>query len=105
MDQELRELQDLMESYARRRRHDSLPRVLQGMRNVYAGFIGEKLSQDSPKEVWETLTRIGVSQIIDLRYRYDSEKFRVRCKEYGISYYNYPILNDAETIASMVENY
>lgn len=105
MDKELRELQDLMESYARQRWRDSLPRVLQGIRSVYGGFIGEKLSQDSSKEVWEALVRIGVSQIIDLRYHYDSEKFRDRCKEYGISYYSYPIHNDAETIASMVENY
>lgn len=105
MDQDLRELQDLMETYERQRWRNSLPPVLQGMRSVYGGFIGEKLSQDSPKEVWEALVRIGVSQIIDLRYHYDSEKFRTRCTEYGISYYNYPIHNDAETIASMVENY
>jgi hypothetical protein len=51
MDKELRELQDLMESYARQRWRDSLPLVLQGMVCVYGGFYGDKLSQDSPKEV------------------------------------------------------
>lgn len=105
MDQDYRQLRDMMESYVRQRRHNSLPPVLQDIRSVYGGFIGEKLSQDSPREVWEALVRIGVSQIIDLRYHYDSEKFRTLCREYGISYYNYPIHNDAETIASMVENY
>lgn len=105
MDKELIQLQNLTEAYARQRWRNSLPQVLQGIRSVYGGFLGEKLSQDSPKDVWEALARIGVSQIIDLRYHYDSEKFRTRCKEYGISYYNYPIHNDAETIASMVENY
>jgi hypothetical protein len=98
MDKELIQLQNLMEAYARQRWRNSLPQVLQGIRSVYGGFLGEKLSQDSPKDVWEALARIGVSQIIDLRYHYDSEKFRTRCKEYGISYYNYPIHNDAETI-------
>ena len=105
MDQDLRELHDLVELYVRKRRRNSLPFVLQGMRSVYGGFIGEKLSQDSPKEVWEALVKIGVTQIIDLRYHYDSEKFKARCKEYCISYYNYPIHNDAVTISNMVENY
>ena len=105
MDQDLRELHDLVELYERKRRRYSLPFVLQGMRSVYGGFIGEKLSQDSPKEVWEALVKIGVTQIIDLRYHYDSEKFKACCKEYCISYYNYPIHNDAVTISSMVENY
>ena len=76
MDKELIQLQNLMEAYARQKWRNSLPHVLQDIRSVYGGFLGEKLSQDSPKDVWEALARIGVSQIIDLRYHYDSEKFR-----------------------------
>lgn len=75
------------------------------MRSVYGGFIGEKLSQDSPETAWRKLQKLGVTQLIDLRYNYNSEKFKDRCEEYGISYYNYPIHNDPETIANMVENY
>ena len=97
-----RDLEEILNSWEWRR---SLPFVLQNMRSVYGGFIGEKLSYNSPKEVWETLRKFGITQIIDLRYKYCSEKFKSRCKEYGISYYNYPVHNDPETIANMVENY
>jgi hypothetical protein len=71
---------------------------------VYGGYIGEKLSQDSPDAVWESLKKMGITQIIDLRYDYRFEKFKSRCEEYGIAYYNYPIHNDPDTIANMVEN-
>lgn len=94
-----------MESYELQRWRSSLPLVLQGMVSVYGGFFGDKLSQDSPKEVWEGLRRSGISQIIDLRYDYPSEKFRERCDEYGIRYYSYPIHNDPETIANIVEKF
>lgn len=105
MDQDFSELRDMMESYERQRWRNSLPLVLQGMVSVYGGFFGDKLSQDSPKEVWEGLRRSGISQIIDLRYDYPSEKFRARCDEYGISYFSYPIHNDPETIANIVKNF
>ena len=105
MDKELRGLQDSMELYERQRWRDSLPLVLQGMVSVYGGFYGDKLSQDSPKEVWEGLRRSGISQIIDLRYDYPSEKFRARCDEYGIRYFSYPIHNDPKTIANIVEKF
>lgn len=75
------------------------------MRNVYGGFIGEKLSQDSPEAAWRKLKKLGVTQLIDLRYNYNSEKFKARCEEHGIGYFNYPIHNDPETIANMFENF
>lgn len=74
-------------------------------RQVYGGYIGEKLSQNSPDAVWESLKKMGITQIIDLRYDYRFEKFKSRCEEYGIGYYNYPIHNDPDTIANMVENF
>ena len=88
-----------------RRWRNSLPLVLQGMVNVYGGFFGDKLSQDSPEEVWNALRKCGISQIIDLRYAYHSEQFKARCKAYGISYFSYPIHNDPETIANIVEKF
>lgn len=42
------------------------------MRSVYGGFIGEKLSQDSPETAWRKLQKLGVTQLIDLRYNYNS---------------------------------
>lgn len=75
------------------------------MRSVYGGFIGEKLSVDSPEAAWRKLKELGVTQLIDLRYNYNSEKFKARCEEHGIGYFNYPIHNDPETIANMFENF
>lgn len=86
-----------------RRWRNSLPLVLQGMVNVYGGFFGDKLSQESPEEVWNALRKCGISQIIDLRYDYHSKQFKERCEAYGISYFRYPIHNDPETIANIVE--
>lgn len=105
MDRLLDNLINMAKSREELELRQSLPPVLKSMRSVYGGFIGERFSQDSPVEVWEALHRMGITQIIDLRYKYYSEKFTSRCKEYGIRYYNYPIHNDAETIANMVENY
>ena len=73
-----------------RRWRNSLPLVLQGMVNVYGGFFGDKLSQESPEEVWNALRKCGISQIIDLRYDYHSKQFKERCEAYGISYFSYP---------------
>lgn len=88
-----------------RRWHNSLPLVLQGMVNVYGGFFGDKLSQESPEEVWNALRKCGISQIIDLRYDYHSKQFKERCEAYGISYFSYPIHNDPEIIANIVEKF
>lgn len=82
-----------------------LPLVLQGAQEVYGGYIGEKLSKDSTEAVWAGLRQMGVSQIIDLRYGYECEAFRARCEELGIKYLSYPLHNDPETIANMVERF
>ena len=73
--------------------------------NVYGGYVGTKISKDRPDTVWEWLKMIGVTRIIDLRYDYKSEVFMSRCEEFGIKYFSYPIHNDPETIANMVENF
>ena len=88
-------------SMARRER----PLILSGMERVVGGYIGEKLSKDSPDNVWETLLHDDVTQMIDLRYGHIPQQFISRCEEYGISYFRYPIHNDPETIANMVENF
>ena len=73
--------------------------------NVYGGYVGTKISKDKPDSVWEWLKRIGVIRIIDLRYDYKPEAFKSRCEKFGIKYFSYPIHNDPETIANMVENF
>ena len=71
----------------------------------FGGYVGEKLSKDSPDNVWEGLKRMGVTQIIDLRYKYKYEVFKSRCGEHGIKYFSYPLHNDPETIANMVQKF
>ena len=73
--------------------------------DVYGGYIGTKLSKDRPDSVWEWLKMMGVTRIIDLRYDYKPEAFKLRCEEFGIKYFSYPVHNDPETIANMVENF
>lgn len=97
-------LDELYDLQGLQRDHEAIPSFLQLTQNVYGGYIGEKLSQNSPVAVWKGLKKMGVTQIIDLRYNYRFEKFKSRCEEYGIGYYNYPIHNDPDTIANMVEN-
>ena len=73
--------------------------------NVYGGYVGTKISKDRQDSVWHWLKKIGVTRIIDLRYDYKPEAFKSRCEEFGIKYFSYPIHNDPETIANMVENF
>lgn len=82
-----------------------LPPILRWMDKVNGGYIGEKLPKDSSNQVWETLKRAGFKQMIDLRFGHIPQQFIERCEEYGMSYFHYPIHNDPETIASMVENF
>ncbi len=72
---------------------------------VYGGYVGTKISKDRPDSVWEWLKIKGVTCIIDLRYDYKPEAFKSRCEKFGIKYFSYPIHNDSETIANMVENF
>lgn len=63
------------------------------------------MSYNAPKAYWEALQFAGITQIIDVRYKYDPKKFEEQCRKHGISYYYYPVHNDLETIKGMVENY
>ena len=72
---------------------------------VYGGYVGTKISKDKPNSVWEWLKEIGVTHIIDLRYDYKPKAFKSRCEEFGIKYFSYPVHDDPETIANMVENF
>ena len=72
---------------------------------VYGGYVGTKISKDKPDSVWEWLKKMGVTRIIDLRYDYKPEAFKSRCEEFGIKYFSYPVHDDPETIANMVENF
>ena len=69
------------------------------------GIIGEKMSYKAPKSYWDALHYADITQIIDLRYKYNNEKFLEQCQKYGFRYYSYPIHNDPDTIANMVRNF
>ena len=77
-----------------RRNCKDFPSILYFAQKVYGGYVGEKLSKNSPDIVWETLLKMRVRQIIDLRYGYNSSTYRSRCETYGIRYFSYPIHND-----------
>ena len=81
------------------------PLILSNVKKIYGGYVGEKLSKNSPDIVWKTLLKMGVRQIIDLRDCYNSATFRSRCETYGIRYFSYPIHNDPKTIANIVEKF
>lgn len=89
----------------RGRTGEVLPSVLCNVQSVYGGYIGDKLSKESPVDVWKALLELGVTQIIDLRYNYNAEGFCSRCREYGIGYFSYPVHNDEKTISEMVKNF
>ena len=72
---------------------------------VYGGYVGTKISKDKPNSVWEWLKKMDITRIIDLRYDYKPEAFKSRCEEFGIRYFSYPVHDDPETIANMVENF
>ena len=69
------------------------------------GVIGEKMSYNAPEVQWDALKAAGITQIIDVRYKYNPKKFEEQCRIHGINYYYYPVHNDPETIKGMVKNY
>lgn len=69
------------------------------------GVIGEKMSYNAPKAYWDALQHAGITHIIDVRYKYNPEKFEGQFRKHALKYYSYPVHNDPDTIASMVRNY
>lgn len=70
---------------------------------VYGGVRGRTLSSRRQAYAWQTMVESGLRQVIDLRKDYSADRFPELCQMYGVDYFYYPIDNDRETIAKMVE--
>ena len=62
------------------------------------------MSYKAPKANWDALHYAGITQIIDMRYKYNTVKFLVQCQKYGFRFY-YPKHNAPDTMANMVKNF
>ena len=70
---------------------------------VYGGVRGRTLSSRHQLYAWPAIKEAGVKAVIDLRGMDKSDKLPSLCLEYGFDYFHYPVDNDRETIAKMVE--
>ena len=72
---------------------------------VYGGARGRTMSSKHQRYAWPALVEAGVKRVIDLRGMDQSDRLPKLCLEYGLDYYHYPIDNDRDTMASMVEHF
>lgn len=72
---------------------------------VYGGARGRTMSSKHQRYAWPALVEAGVKRVIDLRGMDKSDHLPDLCQEYGLDHYHYPVDNDRETIASMVEKF
>lgn len=70
---------------------------------VYGGVRGRTISSHKQAYAWKTVVVAGLRQVIDLRKDYSADRYPELCRQYGVDYFHYPIDNDRETIAKMVE--
>ena len=70
---------------------------------VYGGVRGRTISSHKQAYAWKTIVAAGLRQVIDLRKDYSNDRYPELCRKYGVDYFHYPIDNDRETIAKMVE--
>jgi len=70
---------------------------------VYGGVRGRTISSHKQAYAWKTVVAAGLRQVIDLRKDYSADRYPELCRQYGVDYFHYPIDNDRETIAKMVE--
>ena len=73
--------------------------------SVYGGARGRTMSSKHQRYAWPALVEAGVKTVIDLRAADKSDRLPALCSEYGMRYFHYPVDNDWETIASMVERF
>ena len=70
---------------------------------VYGGVRGRTISSHKQAYAWKAVVAAGLRQVIDLRKDYSADRYPELCRHYGVDYFHYPIANDRETIAKMVE--
>lgn len=72
---------------------------------VYGGVRGRTLSSSHLAEARKILAQAGISQVIDLRQDYTSDRYRDICEANGMKYFHYPVHRGKETIVNMVKNF
>ena len=72
---------------------------------VYGGIRGRTISSHKQAYAWKAVVAAGLRQVIDLRKDYSADRYPELCRHYGVDYFHYPIDNDRETIANMVEQF
>ena len=72
---------------------------------VFGGVRGRTISSHKQAYAWKTVVASGLRQVIDLRKDYSADRYPELCCQYGVDYFHYPIDNDCETIAKMVEQF
>lgn len=70
---------------------------------VYGGVRGRTMSSRHQAYAWPALVEAGVECVIDLRKKDQTDRLPQLCRQYGISYFHYPVDRDREDIARMVE--
>ena len=70
---------------------------------VYGGARGRTLSSRKQAYAWQTAVEAGLRQVIELRKDYSADSYPALCRQSGVSFFHFPIDNDQETIAKMVE--
>lgn len=70
---------------------------------VYGGARGRTMSSRHQAYAWRALWEAGITTIIDLRQKDQTDRLPALCEEYGMRYFHYPVDTTAEAIAQMVE--
>ncbi len=70
--------------------------------SIYGGVRGRTMASRHQFYAWPVIVEAGVKLVIDLRNGDSSDRLPHLCSQYGIAYFNYPVDNDATTIAQMV---
>ena len=72
---------------------------------VYGGVRGRTLSSSHLAHARNALALAGISQVIDLRQDYTSDRYRDICEANGMKYFHYPVHRSKETVANMVKDF
>ena len=79
--------------------------VIPDMAVVYGGVRGRTLSSRHLADVRKALAVAGISQVIDLRQDYTSDRYSDICEMNGMKYFHYPVHRNKETVANMVKDF
>lgn len=73
--------------------------------SIYGGVRGRTMSSPHLAFAWTIVQDAGIKTIIDLRADGVHSRLRDLCRQYGFTYFHYPVDNRCEEIESMVNLY